>query len=68
MGDVVVEGANGAAGIAARRLDLDDIGAKVAEHPPAEEAFLIRQVQDPERGQKRVRRLSLHLCLARWCS
>ncbi len=68
MGNVVVEGANGAAGIAAWRLDLDDIGAEIAEHPPAEEALLIRQVQDSERGQERVRRLSLHLCLARWCS
>ena len=57
IGDVVVEGAHGAAGVAAGGLDLDDIGAEIAEHPPAEEALLIRQVQDSERGQGRLRRL-----------
>ena len=57
IGDIVVEGADRAAGIAAGRLHLDDIGAEIAEHPPAEEALLIRQVQDPERGQWRLRRI-----------
>ena len=68
MGDVVVEGANGAAGVAAGGLDLDDIGTEIAEHPPAEEALLIRQVQDSEMGQWRLGRLSFHLYIARWRS
>ena len=68
IGDIVVEGANGAAGVAAGCLDLDDIGTEIAEHPPAEEALLIRQVQDSERGQWRLRVLSFHLYLIRWRS
>jgi hypothetical protein len=50
VGDVVEKRPDPAAGLAAGRLDLDHIGAEIAEELAAELPLFIREFEDPETG------------------
>ena len=50
VGDVVEKRPDLAAGLAAGRLDLDHIGAEIAEELPAELTLFVCQFEDPETG------------------
>lgn len=47
VGQVMVEGAYAPVGVSTGRLDLDDVGTEVSEHPPAGESLGIGQVEYP---------------------
>src|SRR5262249_44522445 len=51
--DVVRERRPEPAGIAARRLDLDHVGAEVAEEPPRKGPAQIGEIDDPEMRERR---------------
>src|SRR5215472_7990290 len=59
MRNVVEEWPDAAAGLAARRLDLDHIGPEVPEELAAELAGFIRELEDPEAGQRTLQRLGI---------
>ena len=61
VGNVVEEWPDMAAGLAARRFDLDDVGAEVAEQLAAELALFVGQFQDRKPGQWTARRSLEHV-------
>jgi hypothetical protein len=58
MRDVVGKRPDASARLAARRLDLDDVGAEITQQLAAKLTGLVGQLQDAEAGQ-RARRQSL---------
>src|SRR5947199_345414 len=52
LGAIVGERPTPAAGIAAGRLDLDDVGPKVGQQPPAQPAGVISQIENAEGAER----------------